>query len=56
MEPRGTTMSIPKPLEPEKLFHRCDVSQFKFASTAELEAKGKFIGFAANLNKPGRTS
>ena len=37
-------MSIPKPLEPEKLFHRCDVSQFKFASTAELEAKGKFIG------------
>lgn len=44
MEPKGRTMSIPKSLEPEKLIHRCDVSQFKFKTTAELETTGEFIG------------
>lgn len=37
-------MTILKTLEPEKLFHSCDVSQFQFTTTAELETTGEFIG------------
>lgn len=37
-------MSVPKPLEPDKLSHDCDVSQFSFTTTAELEHSSDIIG------------
>lgn len=35
---------VPPPLPPEALYQRCDVSQFKFASTSELEDLTELIG------------
>ena len=39
-------MPLPKPLPPEKLYHRCNLEQFTFDTTAELEDLEGLIGQA----------
>ena len=35
-----------KSLQPEVLFRRCDPSEFKFDTTADLEDLAEFVGIA----------
>ncbi|HEU0220482.1 MAG TPA: ATP-binding protein [Gallionella sp.] len=37
-------MTIPLPLEPQQLYHRCDTEQFGFQTTADLEDLTEIIG------------